>query len=112
MMTRSSSRGLYGELLRAGARIHEYSATMIHSKSMVVDDLWCVVGSTNLDSRSFGLNDEVNLVVRDPRLAARIRMDFERDIHASDETTWREWLQRPFWERMQESVGALLERQQ
>jgi hypothetical protein len=48
----------------------------------------------------------------DPRLAARVRVDFERDIQASDEITWQEWLQKPFWERKQESVGALLERQQ
>ena len=60
-MTRSSSRGTYGDLLKAGAEIYEYQPAMIHAKIMIVDDLWCVVGSTNMDHRSFGWNDEVNL---------------------------------------------------
>src|SRR6185312_6333554 len=70
-MTRSSSRGTYGDLLKAGAEIYEYQPAMIHAKVMIVDDLWCVVGSTNFDHRSFGLNDEVNLAVIDPTLAGK-----------------------------------------
>ena len=55
---------MYGELLRAGAEIYEYEPAMIHTKSMIVDRAWSVVGSTNFDNRSFGLNDEVNLADR------------------------------------------------
>ena len=53
---------------------------MIHAKIMIVDDLWCVVGSTNLDHRSFGWNDEVNLAVADAALAGRLTANFEEDL--------------------------------
>jgi cardiolipin synthase len=74
-MTRSSSRATYGDLLKAGAEIYEYQPAMIHAKTMIVDDLWCVVGSTNMDYRSFGWNDEVNLpcwIRRSPPSSTRI----------------------------------------
>ena len=63
-LTRLASRRRYGPLLKAGVEIDEYHPGMIHTKSMTVDGLWTAVGSTNFDSRSFDLNDEVNLVVR------------------------------------------------
>jgi cardiolipin synthase A/B len=67
-------------LLHAGAEIFEYQPSMIHAKLMTVDGLWNVVGSTNFDHRSFALNDEVNLAVLDPQLAATIEADFEEDL--------------------------------
>src|SRR5437868_8513622 len=72
LLSRRSSRLLYGDLLRAGARIFEYQPAMIHAKIMIVDGLWSVVGSSNLDSRSFGLNDEVNVALADTALASRM----------------------------------------
>ena len=63
LLTRRSSRRLYGPLLKAGAKIFEYEPTMIHAKVLVIDAMWSVVGSTNFDHRSFGINDEVNLAV-------------------------------------------------
>ncbi|MBC7912055.1 MAG: cardiolipin synthase B, partial [Pyrinomonadaceae bacterium] len=58
LLTRRSSRRLFGDLLKAGAQIYEYEAAMIHAKTMTIDGVWSVVGSTNFDNRSFGLNDE------------------------------------------------------
>jgi cardiolipin synthase len=70
-------------LLEAGAEIFEYEPSMIHAKVMTVDGLWNVVGSTNFDHRSFALNDEVNLAVLDPQLAATIEADFFEDVEQS-----------------------------
>jgi cardiolipin synthase len=70
-------------LLEAGAEIFEYEPSMIHAKVMTVDGLWNVVGSTNFDHRSFALNDEVNLAVLDPQLAATIEADFSEDVGQS-----------------------------
>jgi len=70
-------------LLHAGAEIFEYQPSMIHAKLMTVDGLWNVVGSTNFDHRSFALNDEVNLAVLDPQLAATIEADFHEDLQQS-----------------------------
>jgi len=70
-------------LLHAGAEIFEYQPSMIHAKLMTVDGLWNVVGSTNFDHRSFALNDEVNLAVLDPQLAATLEADFHEDLQQS-----------------------------
>ena len=83
LLTRTSSRRLYGKLLENGARVFEYQPAMIHAKTMIIDGLWSVVGSTNFDNRSFGLNDEVNLAACDEKLAARLEEDFARDVSDS-----------------------------
>jgi cardiolipin synthase A/B len=111
LLVRRSSRRLYGELLKAGARIYEYQPAMIHAKAMIVDGVWSVVGSTNFDNRSFGLNDEVNLAVMDRPFAARLEEDFVRDREDSREITYEEWRRRPLFEKIHEWVGWLIERQ-
>jgi cardiolipin synthase A/B len=108
LLTRRSSRLLYGDLLRAGARIFEYQPAMIHAKCMIVDGVWSVLGSTNLDSRSFGLNDEVNVAFPDRAVAERLEQDFQNDLRQSREITYDEWKRRPLWEKLQELVGWLL----
>jgi cardiolipin synthase len=112
LLTRSSSRMAYGRLLKKGARIFEYQPAMIHAKVLIIDGAWAVVGSTNFDNRSFGINDEVNLVVRDERLAERLEQDFSRDLAHSREITLDTWRKRPVFERLPELLGWVLERQQ
>jgi cardiolipin synthase len=112
MMTRSASRRQYGELLKGGAEIYEYQPAMIHAKILIVDGVWAVVGSTNFDNRSFGLNDEVNLAARSPRLARRLTEDFLRDLQQSHRVTLEEWERRPIGERALEALGRVIERQQ
>jgi cardiolipin synthase len=112
LLTRRSSRRLFGDLLRAGAQIYEYEAAMIHAKTMTIDGMWSVVGSTNFDNRSFGLNDEVNLAAIDEKLAARLEEDFVRDLKESRAVDYQAWRSRSIFERMHEWAGWLLERQQ
>ena len=110
-IARRASRRRYGVLLRAGVRLHEYQPAMMHAKILVVDRVWSIVGSTNFDNRSFGLNDEVNLAVQDAALAQRLERDFQDDLarcEAVSEAAWR----RSVWERILARAGALLERQQ
>ena len=112
LLTRRSSRRLYGGMLQAGARIFEYCPAMMHAKSMVVDGLWSVVGSTNFDNRSFGLNDEVNVAVLDEELAARLEVEFASDVSESREVFYEDWRRRNVFERAHEWLGWILERQQ
>jgi cardiolipin synthase len=112
LLTRRASRRLYGSLLRAGASIYEYQPAMLHNKTMIIDRTWSVVGSTNFDHRSFGLNDEVNLAACDEALARRLEEDFVRDLADSKAVTYREWSRRSLLERSHEYLGWLLERQQ
>jgi len=112
MVTRSTSRGAYGELLKAGAEVYEYQPSMIHAKVLIIDELWAVVGSTNFDNRSFGINDEVNLAVRDPSVARRLASDFTNDLRQSQRITMEDWHHRPLTERCTELLGWAIERQQ
>jgi len=112
LLTRRSSRRLYGDLLRAGAEIYEYEPAMMHAKIMIIDGVWSVVGSTNFDNRSFGLNDEVNLAAYNRELAERLAEDFAIDMADSHSVTYHEWSHRPFYERVTEFFGWILERQQ
>jgi cardiolipin synthase A/B len=112
LLTRRSSRRLYGELLRNGAQIFEYQPAMIHAKCMVVDGLWSVIGSTNFDHRSFGLNDEVNLAALDEELARLVESDFQRDVVHSRRIEYDEWRRRPAFERIHEWLGWIVERQE
>lgn len=112
MLTRSTSRGGYGPLLRAGAEVFEYQPAMIHTKVLVVDELWAVVGSTNFDNRSFGINDEVNLAVRDRDFAVRLERDMNHDLTESRPVSLKDWGHRPLAERATELLGWIFERQQ
>lgn len=112
LLTRRASRRLYGQLLKAGAEIYEYKKSMLHTKTLVVDGRWSVFGSTNLDHRSFSINDEVNVASSDPLLAARFREDFVQDLAISRRISYEKWKRRPLTERFSEGLGRLLERQQ
>jgi len=111
-LTRSSGRSAYGDLLKAGAEIYEYEASMIHAKITVVDGLWSVVGSTNLDNRSFGINDEINVAIVNADVAARLSQSFEEDRSHSKRVTLQDWENRSVSERLLEGVGWIVERQQ
>ena len=110
--TRALSRSRYGDLLQAGARIFEYQPAMIHQKSLVVDGSWVVVGSTNFDNRSFGINDEVNLAALDPVLAQSLTQQFEQDIPQSRQITYDGWKKRGPLDRVRAELGWLFERQE
>ena len=111
-LTRSSGRSAYGKLLKAGANVYEYEPSMIHAKIAIFDGAWSVVGSTNLDNRSFGINDEINVAVLDPQTASTLTRDFEQDAGESKKVTLQEWKTRPLSERLMEMVGWIFEREQ
>lgn len=110
-IVRQASRGRWGRLLEAGVAIYEYQPTMYHVKVMVVDGLWSSVGSTNFDSRSFALNDEANLNVRDAGFAARQEAIFEQDKSRARQMTLEMWRNRPRMERFKEWLAGLFRAQ-
>ncbi len=109
---RLASRRMWRDLLAAGIRIFEYRPAMIHAKVLVADELWSVIGTTNIDNRSFEHNDEVNLAMRDTTVAARLLQDYARDLASSDEVTLAAWRRRPLWEKIVGPFVWILERQQ
>ncbi len=111
-IARRASRRRYGDLLASGVGLFEYQPAMMHAKILIVDRVWSVVGSTNFDNRSFGLNDEVNLAIQGAELAGRLERDFRVDVAASRAVSLEEWQQRSPGERVLAALGALLERNQ
>jgi cardiolipin synthase A/B len=109
---RLASRRMYGQLLEVGVRIFEYDQGMTHLKALIVDDLWAVIGTTNLDNRSFEHNDEVNVAFRNPGIAARIMRDLTADMAHAREIELQTWRRRPLWEKLIGTVAWILERQQ
>jgi cardiolipin synthase len=109
---RLASRRMYGGLLEAGVKILEYEQAMIHTKALIVDETWGVLGTTNIDNRSFEHNDEVNIVMRDETIARRLIADYRRDVSHSREMTLESWQKRPLWEKLIGTVAWILERQQ
>jgi cardiolipin synthase len=111
-LVRLASRRMYRELLEGGVQLYEYRPTMTHVKALIVDDAWAMIGTTNVDNRSFEHNDEVNVAVRSAAVARRLTLDFERDLTASDRVTLGEWEARPLMEKLVGPVCWILERQQ
>jgi cardiolipin synthase len=105
---RSSSRGMWGELLQAGAELYEYQPTMYHCKVMIVDNLLTSVGSTNFDDRSMRLNDESNVNIYDADFAKSQTRIFIDDMAKSRRITYQQWLHRPWNEKAWEYVASLL----
>ena len=110
-VVRKASRANWGELLEAGAQIHEYQPTMFHCKTLIVDGQLVSVGSTNFDNRSFRLNDEANLNIYDPEFAGRLTAVFEGDLERSRRITFEDWKNRPWQEKLAEKASALLSSQ-
>ena len=105
---RAASRGSWGPLLKAGAKIYEYQPSMYHCKVMIVDNLLVSVGSTNFDNRSFRLNDEANLNVYDAAFAQRQTLIFKADLKNARQVTYDEWVNWPLKEKLVEKLALLL----
>lgn len=107
-IVQSASRARWGDLLAAGAEIHEYQPTMYHCKVLIIDSLMVSVGSTNFDTRSFRLNDEANLNIYAADFARQQVDVFNADLSRSRRVSLREWQQRPLSEKLMEHAASLI----
>jgi cardiolipin synthase len=99
-----ASKAEWGALLRAGAEIHVYQPTMLHSKLLVIDSEFVSVGSTNFDMRSIRLNDEASLNVYSTDFATRMTTVFETDLQAAESYSLARWESRPLREKFAEKI--------
>jgi cardiolipin synthase len=103
-LVRTISVGYYGRLLKHGVEIYEWTRSVLHAKTMVVDGVWSTIGSANLDGRALFLSYEANAAVIDRLLAVAMEEQFERDLQHCRRVTLREWKQRPFPQRVVEII--------
>jgi cardiolipin synthase len=108
MIVNAAARSYYGEMLAAGVRIFLYQKGFVHAKTMVVDDLISVVGTANMDTRSFDLNFEINAVVYSSRICSELAEAFFQDIANSKEILFEDWNNRTQWQELRDGVARLL----
>ena len=94
----------FQRLLDSGVRIFEYGRTLLHQKVMTVDGVWCAVGSSNFDDRSFETNDEITLGFQNPPLARRLEEIFESDCRDCVELESGTWKARGLWHRLKDNA--------
>jgi len=101
-----AGRSYYEELLRAGIRIFEYQASMMHAKTVAIDGIWSIVGSANLDERSMEINEENVLGIADRSLARSIEEGLTADYERSREIILEEWRKRSIVKRALERLAT------
>ena len=108
--TYHAGRAIYTELLKGGVRVYEYMPTVLHAKTMVVDDAWGTIGTMNADNQSMAFNNESNLLVLDKTFAASLEKLFMEDLEHSKEITLDEFRKRPWYWRPVEHGAHLVAR--
>lgn len=102
-----ASKSYLKEILIAGVKVYFYMDGYLHSKTIVSDDSFATIGSTNIDVRSLEQNFEANAFVYDREFAVRMKEIFLEDMKHTKQITWREWKRRPYLEKAKESFARL-----
>jgi len=108
----AASRSYYADLLTAGARIHEFAGGLLHTKSLTLDGEVTLIGSANMDRRSFDLNYENNILLFDPAVTAEMRtrqqqyLDHSHPVTMDDVAAWP--MKRRLWNNTIAMLGPLL----
>ena len=92
----------YSDLLAAGVKVFERDGVILHSKAIVVDSVWSVIGSSNFDHRSVLFNDEVDAVILGSDTAAGFERLFRDDLESARAIDRTQWARRPFTQKIKE----------
>jgi cardiolipin synthase len=107
-LVNAASRSYYGTLLEAGVEIYLYQKGFVHSKTLVSDGQLAIVGTANMDHRSFELNFEVNCMIYDDKIAAQLRRAFADDIKDAKQINAKSWAKRTLFKQLPEKLCRLL----
>jgi cardiolipin synthase len=110
-LVREAGRRDFGPLLRAGIEIYEYQPALLHAKTMVIDGVFVTLGSTNLDNRSFALNQELNLTVYDRGVGRRMEQIFAEDLAHAVPVSYETWKRRGLRARLYEVIALPIKNQ-
>ena len=107
LLVHLAQRSYYADLLRSGVRIHTYRKRFLHAKHITIDQDIALVGSSNVDIRSFVLNAEVSLVIYDQGVVQRLRLEQDRYVAASEALTREAWEDRSILTKTCENLARL-----
>lgn len=108
VLVNAAARSYYSDLLRAGVEIYQYTKGFVHAKTVVTDRKVAIVGTANMDYRSFDLNFEVNAIVYDRETATELADVFYRDIADAEKINSSEWINRSAWKKLPEKMARLV----
>ena len=107
-VVRHAGHGVFRYLLERGVRIFEYDASILHAKTVVVDGWASLIGSTNMDFRSFHFNAECNIVALDALVAGTLERQYAVDLAQAREITLPEWRRRAFFHKLGDACARAL----
>lgn len=105
-----AGRNRYRHLLACGVRIFEYQPTVLHSKTLVADGAWTLIGTINFDNRSLAFNEEVSLLAFDQRIGALMDSLFRADLEYAVEIEAEAFAGRGVWQKLRERAADLVSR--
>ena len=106
-LVNAASSSYYEDLLLAGVEIYLYQKGFVHAKTLVADGILSVVGTANMDYRSFELNFEVNVLVYDQALSEKLRLVFFSDLEDAEKIDPQRWCKRPAYKQLPEKLARL-----
>jgi cardiolipin synthase len=106
-LVNAASKSYYEELLCAGVEVYLYQKGFVHAKTLVADGRLSVVGTANMDYRSFELNFEVNVLLYDEVIAEKLRAVFFNDLEDAQKIDADSWCRRPAYKQLPEKLARL-----
>ena len=101
-----AGQSFFERMLEGGIHIHQMQIAVLHAKTAVMDGKWSTVGSTNLDTRSFLHNSEINVVMQGDAFAATMEAAFAEDLRNTREVLLSAWKERPLKDRVKEWLAS------
>ena len=106
-LTQLAQRSFYDELLNAGVNIHLFAPRFLHAKNLTIDNDVALIGSANIDIRSFALNEEISLLFYDPGVVAALHRIQDTYLAQSTLLDAAEWRRRPLAARTAQGIARL-----
>jgi len=110
-LVQSASQSYYKALLKNDIEIYEYNPTMIHSKTIVIDGVWSMIGSANIDTRSTFFNVENLIAVQDANFGKKLQETFFKDLEVSKQITLADWKDRSIIRKIMEPLCSIIDKQ-
>src|SRR5436190_2793248 len=106
-LVNAASKSYYEDLLCAGVDIYMYQKGFVHAKTLVADGNLSIIGTANMDHRSFELNFEVNVILYDRKFSEQLRTVFFKDLEDAEKIEKDAWCQRPAYRQLPERIARL-----
>jgi len=103
-----AQKSYYGELLEHGVKIHLFQGEFLHAKHLSIDEEVCLIGSSNMDIRSFVLNAEISILVYDSGLTKKLITEQQHYFTRSRQLQLAEWNSRSYSQQLSQNICRLL----